>query len=148
MRSSPRSAPLTQTHSFIIEELHHLIQLTRDLTNSLFGSFGWGLLGVEDRLMELLERGSNIVFPMAEILIMNIWRMLRLILDLHENDTEKRGGVHSVAEAVNNAFSAIISVIRLGKAYNNSHESSDSEYTCEDSRSLLASSIANLEMKS
>jgi len=98
--------------------------------------------------MELLDRGSNIVFPVAEILIINIWQMLRLILDLHEGAKENRSGVHSVAEAVNNTFSAIISVIRLGKAYNNSHELSDSEYTFGDSRSLLASLIANPEMKS
>jgi len=145
--SSPRFTPSRQAHSFISGEIQHLIQLTRNLTNSLFGSFGSGLLGIEDRLIDLLEKSSHVVFPVAEILITNIWRMLRLILDMHKDDTEKRGGVYSVAEAINNAFSAIISLIHLGKAYRNAHESSDSEYTTEDSRSLVTGSLANLDMK-
>lgn len=145
--SSPRATPANQSYTLITDEIHHLIQITRDLTNSLFGRFSWGLLGMEDKLMALLQRGSHVVFPMAEILVMNIWRMLRQILDLHEDDTEKGGGAHPVSEAINNAFYAIRSLIQLGKAYRNAHESSDSEYTAEDSRSQLARSLANLDMK-
>jgi len=132
--SSARFIPPRQAHSFITGEIHHLIQLTGDLTNSLFGNLGSRLLGIEDRMMNLLEKGSHIVLPVAEILITNIWRMLRLILDMHKDDTEKGGGVYSAAEAMNNAFSAIISLIHLGRAYRNAHESSDSEYTAEDSK--------------
>jgi len=101
---------------FITNEIRSLIVLTRDLTNSLFGRFSWGLLGMEGRLMLLLERGSDIVFPAAEVLIMNIWRMLKKLLDLDEDDSEKSSRVQSAAEAINNAFYAIRSLIHLGKA--------------------------------
>jgi len=63
--------------------------------------------------------------------------MLRKLLDLNEDDSEKSSRVHSLAEVINNAFYAIRSLVHLGKAYRNAHESSDSEYTNEDSRSLL-----------
>lgn len=145
--SSPHFAPSEQAQSFITGEIHNLIQLTRDLINSLFSSFGWGLLGIEDKIMVLLERGSHIVFPAAEILITNFLRMLRLILDSQKDNSEKRFGVYSVTEAINNAFSAIISLIQLGKAYRNAHESSDNKFITEDSRSLLAGSLANLDIE-
>lgn len=101
---------------------------------------------MEDSLLLLLERGSDIFFPAAEVLIMNIWGMLKKLLDLDEDDTEKNGRAHSAAEAINNAFHAIRSLIHLGKAYRNVHESSDGEYTAEDVRSL-AGSLANMDMK-
>jgi len=95
----------------------------------------------------LLEMGSHMVFPAAEILMMNTWRLLREILDLHDNDTDKNGTMHSVVEAMNNAVNAIRSLIQLGNAYKNAHEPSDSEYTAEDSRSQLERSLASLDIK-
>jgi len=147
LESPRRPTSVNLSFSLITDEIRHLFQLTRDLTYPLFGRFSWGLRGMEDKLMALLGRGSHVFFPMAEILIMNIWRMLKLVLDLHEDDTAKGGSAHPVLEAINNAFYAIRSLIELGKAYRNSHESSDSEYTAEDSRSLLARSLANLDIK-
>jgi len=99
---------------------------------------------MEDKIMVLLDRGSQLVLPVAEILLMNIWRMLKHLLDLDENETEKSSGAHSVAEALNNAFCAIRSLIHLGKAYKNAHESSDSEYTAKDTRSLMTGSNVDL----
>lgn len=78
---------------------------------------------------------------------MYMWGMLRNLLDLNEDDTEKSGSVYSVAEVINNAFYMIRSLIHLGKAYRKAHESSDSEYTHEDSRSLLGVSHMNLVEK-
>jgi len=101
---------------------------------------------MEGRLLLLLERGSDIVFPAAEVLIMNIWGMLKKLLDLDEDDTQKSARVHSAAVAISNAFHAIRSLIHLGKAYRNVHESSDGEYTAEDLRSL-AGSLAKIDMK-
>merc|ERR1719494_577606 len=37
--SSPRATPANQSYTLITDEIHHLIQITRDLTNSLFGRF-------------------------------------------------------------------------------------------------------------
>jgi len=74
---------------------------------------------MEDRIMVLLERGSHLFLPAAEILLMNIWRMLKHLLDLNEKGTEKSNGVHSVAEDINNAFCATRSLLHLGKAYRN-----------------------------
>jgi hypothetical protein len=144
--SSRRSTTSDQAYSFIRNEIQHVIQLTRGLTSSFFGGFTWGLLGIENILIVLLERGSHTVFPVAEILIMNIWRMLKDVLDLHVNESGKTSGTHAAAEAISNAFYAIRSLIHLGKAYRNAHESSDSEYTAEESRSV-ASSLANLHKK-
>jgi len=142
--SSPRSNSSRRVHSIITDEIHHLIRLIRDLMCSRFGRFSWGLFGIEDRIKVLLERGSHLAFPISEILLMNIWRMLKHLLELNENDTEKSHGMHSVAEAINNAFCAIRSLIHLGKAYRNAHESSDSEYTAQDLRSLMTCSKINL----
>lgn len=145
--SSSRSTPVTQPPTFITDEIHRLLQLVKGLANSVFGRFSWGFLGMEDRLMVLLEMGSHMVYPAAEILMMNIWRLLREILDLHDTDIEKSGRMHSVVEALNNALNAIRSLIQLGNAYRNAHERSDSEYTGEDSRSLLERSLASLDIK-
>jgi len=145
--SAPRSASYMQVHSVIADEIHNLIQLIRDLMHLLFGRFSWGLLGMEDRLIALLERGSHLVSPAAETLLMSIWRMLRKLLDLNEDDREKSSRVHSVAEVINDAFYAIRSLVHLGKAYRNAHESSDSEYTKEDSRSLLGGSNVRVVKK-
>jgi len=145
--SSPRSTSANQNHNFIKDEIHHLIALVRDLANSLIGSFGSGLLGIEEKLMVLLEMGSHMVYPVAEVLIVNIWRMLREILDLHGDDTGKSAGMYSIVEAISNAFYAIRSLIHLENAYRNAHEPSDSDYTGEDSRSLLERSLANLDLK-
>jgi len=146
---SSRSIPANpETHAFITGEIYHLLQLTKGLASSLSGTFtSWGWLGIEDKLMVLLEMGSNMVFPVAEILVMNIFRMLREILDLHGDDTEKNGGISSIIEAINNAFYAIRSLIHLGKAYQNAYERSDSDYTGEDSRSALARSLSNFDQK-
>jgi len=73
--SSPRFTSAYQNHNFIKDEIHQLITLIRDLANSLFGSFGSGLLRIEEKLMVLLEMGA-MVYPLAEILIVNIWGML------------------------------------------------------------------------
>jgi len=143
-RSSLGDTISSQANYFITNEIRNLILQTRNLTNSLFGRFSWGLLGFEGRLMVLLERGSDIVSPVAEILIMNSWRLLKRLLDLNEDDTEKSGRVYSAAKAINNAFYAIRSLIHLGKAYRKMHELSDGEYIAEDLRSL-ASSFANLD---
>jgi len=132
--SAPRSTSYMEVHSVIAYEIHNLIQLIRHLMQLLFGRFSWGLLGMEDRLIALLERGSHIVEPIAGTLLMNILSMLRKLLDLNEDDKEKSNRVHSVADVINNAFYAIRSLVHLGKAYRNAHESSDSEYTNEDSR--------------
>jgi len=145
--SSPPLTPANQVHSFIAEEIHDLIQLIKDLTNSLSGSFTWGILGIEDKLMALLDRGSHMGFPLADFLVINIWHLLRAILDLREDDAGKGGRMNSVVGAINHAFYAIRSLINLGKAYSNGHESSDSEYTAEDLRSLLARSITNSDIK-
>jgi len=147
MASSARSAPVNQPHNFITNEILHLLRLVKDLANSVFGSFSEGFLGMEDKLMVLLEIGSHMVYPAAEILVMNTWRLFRELLELHDTDTEKRGRMHSVVQAVNNALDAIRSLIQLGKAYQNSHEPSDSEYTREDSRSMLERSLASLDIK-
>jgi len=144
-RSTPASP---ETHAFITGEIYHLLQLTKDLASSLSGRFtSWGWLGIEDKLMVLLQMGSNMVFPVAEILIMNIFRMLRELLDMQGDDTEKNGGISSIIEAINNAFYAIRSLIHLGKAYQNAYERSDSDYTGEDSRSALARSLSNFDQK-
>merc|ERR1719285_1118407 len=89
--------------------------------------------------------GSNALFPVIEILVMNIWRMLREFLNLHADDTEKIGGLRSVIEAINNAFYAIRSLIHLGKAYHNAQEPSDSDYT-GDLSSVLAHSLGSLNL--
>jgi len=102
--------------------------------NSLFGRFSWGLRGIENKLMQLLELGSHMVFPVAEILIMNIWRILNETFYLYEDDTEK---ISLVSEALKNAFYAIRSLIHLGSAWRKANEPSDSEYTGEDSKSQL-----------
>jgi len=145
-QSSLGYTPSNQANYFITNEIRNLIVLTRDLTNSLFGRFSWGLLGMEGRLMLLLERGSDIVFPAAEVLIVNIWGMLKKLLDLDQDDAEKSVRVHSAAEAINNAYDAIRSLIHLGKAYRNVHESSDGEYTAENLGSL-ACSLANMDTR-
>jgi len=145
-QSSFGYTPSNQANNFITDEIRNLIVLTRDLTNSLFGRFSWGLLGMEGRLMLLLERGSDIVFPAAEVLIVNIWGMLKKLLDLDQDDAEKSARVHSAAEAINNAYHAIRSLIHLGKAYRNVHESSDGEYTAENLGSL-AGSLANMDTR-
>jgi len=144
--SSSRSLSANQPHTFIADETRHLLQLVKDLATSVFGRFSWGFLGMEDRLTVLLEMGSHMVYPAVEIVMMNTWRLLD-ILDLHDNDTDKSGRMHSVVEAINNALNAIRSLIQLGHAYKNAHEPSDSEYTAEDSRSLLERSLASLDIK-
>jgi len=95
----------------------------------------------------LMEMGSHMVFPAAEILMMNIWRLLREILDLQGNDIDKNGRMNSVVEAITNALNAIRSLIQLGNAYKNAHEPSDSEYTAGDSISQLERSLASLDIK-
>jgi len=92
----------------------------------------------------LLEMGSHMVYPAAEILMTNIWRLFREFLELF--DTDKSSRIHSVVEAIENALNAISSLIQLGKAYKNAHEPFDSEYT-EDSRSMLERSVASLDTK-
>lgn len=76
---------------------------------------------------------------------MSIWRMLREIFD-QGDDTEK-GGLSPVVDAINNAFYAIRSLIHLGKAYQNAHEQSDSDYTGDDSRSAIIRSLSNFDQK-
>jgi len=157
LRSQTRSVEIASTnqttangqaYAFISGEIQYLVQLTSNLTQSLFGGFSWGILGgMEGRLITLLEMGSNIVFPVAEVMIMHIWRMLREILDLHWDDTEKVGGLRSVVEAINNAFYAIRSLIHLGYAYRNAREPSDREYIGDETRSLLDGSLANFDQK-
>jgi len=78
--------------------------------------------------MVLQEMDAHMVYPLAEILIVNIWGMLQEILDLHEDDTGKSGGICSVIEAISNGFYAIRSIIHLGNAYRNVLEPSDSDY--------------------
>jgi len=73
--------------------------------------------------------------------------MMKEFLDMSWDDTEKTGGLHSVVEAINNAFYAIRSLIHIGYAYRNVHEPSDSEYTGENSRSLHARSLAFAEIQ-
>jgi len=145
--SSPGSTPPNQTHTFIRDEINHLVTQVRDLASLLLGSFGLGLLGMEEKLMVLLEMGSNMVYPVAENLIVHIWRMLREILDLHEDDTDKSGRIFLVIDAISNAFDAIRSLIHLGKAYSDAHEPSDSDYTGENSRLLLERSFTNFDLK-
>lgn len=145
--STRRSTPDSQTQAFITGEIWHLVQLTRNLATSLSGGFtSWGWFGIEDKLMLLLKMGSNMVFPTAETLMIKIWWILREILDLHGDDTEKSGAI-TIVEAINDAFYAIRSLIHLGKAYQSAHEPSDSDYTGDDSRSILARSLLNLDQK-
>jgi len=133
-------------YAFISDEIQHLLQMMGNLTNSLFGGSGWGLFGIEDKLVVLLQMGSKMVFPVIEVLVMNIWRMLREVLSLHWDDTEKVGGLCSVIDAINNAFHAIRSLIHLGNAYRNAQEPSDSDYT-GDARSVLAHSLGSLNLQ-
>jgi len=133
-------------YSFISDEIQHLLQMMGNLTNSLFGGSSWGLFGIEERLVVLLQMGSKMVFPVIEVLVMNIWRMLRELLTLQGDDTEKVGGLCSVIDAINNAFHAIRSLIHLGNAYRNAQEPSDSEYT-GDARSVLAHSLGSLNLQ-
>lgn len=139
--SPQQSSSYNQAYAYISDEIQHLLQMTRNLASSLFGSFTFGLFGMEGRLMMLLQMGSGTLYPVIEILVMNIWRMLREFLNLHGDDTEKIGGLRSVIEAINNAFYAIRSLIHLGKAYRNAQEPSDSDYTGGDSRSVLTQSL-------
>jgi len=144
--SPQQTSSYNQAYSFISSEIQHLLHMTSNLASSLFGSFTLGFFGMEGRLMVLLQMGSNTVFPVIEILVMNIWRMLREFLNLHGDDTEKIGGLRSVIEAINNAFYAIKSLIHLGKAYRNAQEPSDSDYTGGDSRSVLSYSHASYNL--
>jgi len=146
--STRRSTPNSLTNDFITGEIHNLVQLIRNLVTSLSGRFtslGW--LGIEDKLMLLLDMGSSILFPVAETLMLNIWRMLRWILALQRDDPEKSDGISSIIETINNAFYVLRSLIHLGKAYQDAHERSDSDYTGEDSRSIFARSLSNLDQK-
>jgi len=116
--SSTRFITLGIAHSFVTSEIDGLIPLIRDFfSKPMFARFSWVQHGVLERLKVLLLRGScRLVFPVSRYLMMNIWRTLR------EDDT-KGGGLCTVAEAFNNAFSALRSLIHLGKAYRNAHES-------------------------
>jgi hypothetical protein len=143
---SARPSYHDQAYTFISNEIQHLLQMTTSLTSSLFGSFSWGFFGMEDRLMVLLQMGSKMVFPVIEVIIMNIWRMLREFLNLHVDDTQKVGGLRSVIDAINSAFSAIRSLIHLGTAYRNAQEPSDSDYT-GNSRSQLTPSADIYNLK-
>lgn len=59
--SAQHSTSSREVQSIIAGEINNLIQLIRELMNLLFGRFSWGLLGMEDRIMVLLERGSHLV---------------------------------------------------------------------------------------
>jgi len=144
--SPPNPSSHNWAFAFISDEIQHLLQLTGNLTSSMFGSSSWGLFHIENRLMVLLQMGSSMVYPVIEVLVMNLWRMLREILNLHWDDTEKVGGLSSVIDAINNAFYAIRSLIHLGNAYRNAQEPSDSDYT-GDSRSVLTHSLGSLNLR-
>jgi len=137
-----RSTNDQDDYAFILSEIQYLVQLTTSLTNSVFGRLPGRLFGIEDKLMSLLQNGSNMVFPAVEIIIMNLWGMLKDFFYINCEDTEKSGGLHSVVETINNAIYAIRSLIHIGYAYRNGREPSDSVYT---GGSMLARSIAHFE---
>jgi len=131
--SMDSSVHTTQFYIFICIEIQRLVRLIRNLTTILFSGLSWLLAGVWSRLMELLQIGSRVVFPVADVLVMSIWRILR---EFVEYDTEKTNGLTTAVEAINNAFFAIRSLIHLGYAYRNMHGLSDSEYTGDETRSV------------